>query len=103
MAAQKYNSGDWRVAEDADVEKWANDPNCNQQKECAEELVRRGRPIGDQRLQIEKDRERLTAHPFDPRTEVSADARRIIKHLWILLFAIPLIVGVLWALLHDMR
>jgi hypothetical protein len=43
--------------------------------------------------------ERIVANPFDPRTEVSADARyiaaRIVKHLWILLWLVPLVVAVM--------
>jgi hypothetical protein len=97
MPYQKYNAGDWRVAEDADVEEWASDPNCNQQAECAAELVRRGGPIKERRLRAQREKDADTP-PFDPRTEVSADAKRIIHHLWILLFVIPLIVGVLWGL-----
>ena len=36
--------------------------------------------------------------PFDPRTEVSADARHIVKHLWIILVLLPGVVGLCWLL-----
>lgn len=44
-------------------------------------------------------RERLAQNPFDPRDEISADARhianRIVLNLWILLLIIPLIAVIL--------
>ena len=43
--------------------------------------------------------------PFDPRTEISADARhiasRIVTHLWILFVLLPVILGLLYALLRS--
>jgi hypothetical protein len=48
-------------------------------------------------------RSKLQQDPFDPRTEVSADARhvagRIIKHLWIIFVALPFVLGLLYAIL----
>jgi hypothetical protein len=39
--------------------------------------------------------------PFDPRAEISADARhiasRIVTHLWILFVLLPVVLGLLWA------
>jgi hypothetical protein len=108
-ATGKYDAFcDCRVAGESDLEKWASDPNCNQQKECLAELYsRRGRAITDQipdqKLQIEKDRDWLLAHPFDPRNEVSADAKRIIRHLWILLFVIPLVAGLILVVIRDIN
>jgi hypothetical protein len=44
-----------------------------------------------------------TPRPFDPRTDVSADAkyiaRRIVTHLWILFVALPLILALLYEIL----
>jgi hypothetical protein len=37
-----------------------------------------------------KEDEKLAAHPFNSRKEVSADARYIASQLWTLLFWIPL-------------
>lgn len=58
---------------DADLEKWAADPNCNQQALCLRALEKRIEGV-------------KAAPPFDPRREVSADARhiakRIITHMW---------------------
>lgn len=47
------------------------------------------------------------ANPFDPRSEVSADAYyiaervsgRIVKHLWIIFVLLPVVLGILFALL----
>lgn len=48
-------------------------------------------------------REYLQKNPFDPRTEVSADARymaaQIIKHLWIIFILLPVVLAVLYAIL----
>jgi hypothetical protein len=30
------------------------------------------------------------AKPFDPRTEISADANHIVKHLWIIFVVLPI-------------
>jgi hypothetical protein len=35
------------------------------------------------------------ANPFDPRSEVSADARHIVKHLWAICVLLPLALGAL--------
>lgn len=45
-------------------------------------------------------REELTENPFDPRTEVSADARHIAKHLWILFAVLPVVAALLLWLLR---
>ncbi len=41
--------------------------------------------------------------PFDPRSEVSADAkyiaRKIVTHLWILFVALPIMLGIVYAIL----
>lgn len=46
-------------------------------------------------------------HPFNPRTEVSADAihiaSRIVKHLWIIFVLLPFVVGVLLAILGVIK
>jgi hypothetical protein len=45
----------------------------------------------------------LEDNPFDPRTEVSADAMhiasRIVKHLWIIFVLLPFVAALLWAIL----
>ncbi len=45
--------------------------------------------------------------PFDPRTEISADARhiasKIVMHLWILFVLLPVIIGVLLALVGVIK
>jgi hypothetical protein len=48
-------------------------------------------------------REGLQDNPFDPRTEVSADARHIagsiVKHLWIIFVVLPFVLAILYAIL----
>ena len=50
---------------------------------------------------LSERRQALQDNPFDPRTEISADARhiagRIVTHLWILFVLLPVILGLLWA------
>lgn len=41
--------------------------------------------------------------PFDPRREVSADARHIVKHLWILFVLFPIIAALLWGLVDATK
>jgi hypothetical protein len=52
-------------------------------------------------------RQALEDNPFDPRTEVSADARhiagRIVKHLWILFVLLPIVAVILLALLGAIK
>jgi hypothetical protein len=43
-----------------------------------------------------------SAFPFDPRREVSADAKhisgRIVTHLWVIFVLLPIVLGILWAI-----
>ncbi|MGA8865816.1 MAG: hypothetical protein WB510_02560 [Candidatus Sulfotelmatobacter sp.] len=80
-------------ASDEELEKWASDPSCNQQLLSAAALTKRGRNMD----QIARAT-RLQANPFDSRTEVSADARHIVKHLWIIFVALPFVLAILYAI-----
>jgi len=82
-----------------DLEKWANDPNCIEMDICAKKLAERegrlyqpARTAEEQRLAGKEDGE---DDPFNPRTEVSADARyiatRIVTHLWIIFVLFPVV------------
>jgi hypothetical protein len=62
--------------------------------------------LGDSDLQLAAKREELQAKPFDPRTEVSADAYiagRIVTHLWLLFVLLPFIIGVLLVLIGVIK
>ena len=94
------------VIEDAtefQLEQWANDPNCYQQAFCAAELQRRGTKQVPRPDQLDERRDRRQERPFDPRTEISADAvhiaSRIVTHLWIIFVALPAILGLLYILI----
>src|SRR5579859_956060 len=84
------------------VQAWASDPNCIEQAEVYDFLIRRNQEAATQ-AQVEANRKALTDHPFDPRTEVSADAqyiaRRVATHLWILFVAFPVVLAILFYLL----
>jgi hypothetical protein len=100
------------AASDQELEKWANDPNCYETETCAKELAerlaRRRATEGDRQeasaavqQRLSERRQAIQDNPFDPRTEVSADAihiaSRIVKHLWIIFvllpFAIAFVIG----------
>jgi hypothetical protein len=91
---------------DEQLEKWATDPNCDQMESCAKALAERCAKREGLRAKLQAARaarrEALQDNPFDPRTEVSADARyiagRIVMHLWILFVLLPIIIGILLAL-----
>jgi hypothetical protein len=68
----------------------ADDPCCYEQAECVKELERR-RANATQRL-IDK-RQVLEADPFDPRHEVSADAKKIVAHLGIIFVLLPFVLA----------
>jgi len=89
------------------LEKWANDPLCLDKEACAKELA--DRSAAKAKIEAESAK-RLTAKrkgleddPFDPRTEVSEDARhiagRIVKNLWIIFVLLPIVLGILYAVL----
>jgi hypothetical protein len=71
-----------------ELEKWGTDPNCIEMEACAKALAQRLANL-----------ENLQDNPFNPRTEVSADAKyiagRIVSHLWILFILMPFIIGLL--------
>lgn len=39
---------------------------------------------------VEDHRESLSNNPFNPRSEVSADARHIVRHIWIVAVFLPI-------------
>jgi len=101
-------------ADSSSLEQWAADPNCVQSELCAAELEKRRRNkeaiaesnrdrLAAEQERLERQREALKLFPFDPRTEISADAKhiagQIVKHLWILFVLLPVIAGLLLALL----
>jgi len=103
---------EWALASvsDEQLEKWKNDPNCIEQHECAAYLVkrlnRRAERQEEQRAARAAKREELQDNPFDPRTELSADAKhiasRIVTHLWILFVALPVVLGLLYGIITHM-
>ncbi|MFY9560860.1 MAG: hypothetical protein WAQ52_11550 [Terriglobales bacterium] len=87
-------------APDEELEKWASDGDCNQRIVCISALSKRRNP-SDQAARAA----RLQQNPFDPRNEVSEDAQyiagRIVKHLWIIIVLLPLVLGVLFVILKN--
>jgi hypothetical protein len=115
----EFNNG-WPLdsAPDEQLEQWAMDPDCVERDQCrtylAERLAKRctleperRRAIAAQqeewRIAGAAKREDLQNSPFDPRTEVSADARHIagniVKHLWIICIVLPFVLAILYAIL----
>jgi hypothetical protein len=99
-----------RQATGLELSKWAHDANCFETKEAAQELAeriakrkmseadRQAAIAADQQRPFERP-ERIRNNPFDPRTEVSADAKytasRIIKHLWLIFVLLPFVAALL--------
>ena len=72
------------LASDEQLEQWASDPECNQRVFCAAFLAKRNE-----------------VKMFKPRTEVSADARHIVKHLWIIFVVLPFVLAILYEILKN--
>ena len=94
-----------RQASRQELEKWANDPRCFEMELCAQEIATRDassekREAGRPPTPLKEPEGR----PFDPRTDISADARhiagRIVKHLWIIFILLP-VVAVLLLLVAE--
>jgi hypothetical protein len=102
-----------RQASRQELERWANDPNCFEMALCLNELtdrlIKREKPVVvgqsyNEKLAAKWERQRGEANPFDPRTEISADAKyiaehiasRIVRHLWIIFVLLPFVAALLW-------
>ena len=102
---------------DEQLEKWAEDPNCVEMESCvvalserrtrrerekADVIAKRERNEADLAAKLAGKRKELSDNPFDPRTEVSADAMhiasQIVKHLWIIFVFLPFVIGLLWVI-----
>jgi hypothetical protein len=112
--SSKYHAeitGDWPVkgpeavtrASDDQLQQWASDPDCIEQEQSAAHLNWRVAERAKQKEQLAAKRQALQDNPFDPRTEVSADAKhiasRVVTHLWILFVALPLVLVLLYQML----
>ena len=99
-----------RRATERELRQWAYDPNCIEMELCVKELAERQatreirgvlrEPVrSSQTDRLSQRPQRLGDIPFDPRTEVSADAihiaSRIVKHLWIIFVLLPVVAVVL--------
>ena len=60
------------------------------------EMGRRAQLRIDQRL---KDQPQQS---FDPRTELSKDAKHIVKHMWIILVLLPVVLGIALAIIKAL-
>jgi hypothetical protein len=93
-----------RDASDKTLEHWATDPNCSNRGECAQAIQAR---IGSRESTASAKVEMLLQNPFDPRSDVSADAKyiagRIVKHLWILFVLLPIVAAILLAIIGAIK
>ena len=117
--AKRYSIKRWLSnASIEELDKWATDQNCDEAEVCANLLIERRGELENFKAKREatkaaelqrlsERRRELEAAPFDPRTEVSADAKhiasRIVTHLWILFVLLPVIVGILLAVLGVIK
>jgi hypothetical protein len=89
------------------IEKWANDPLCIERELCAAYLVEsialREAAAIERSEELSARRDSLAQNPFDPRTEVSADARhiagRVVTALWIIFVLLPSVLEIIFLLL----
>jgi hypothetical protein len=94
---EEYNVPEWQMsgASIQELDKWANDPACQNAKVAAD-----ARDI--RIVEREKQRQELEQNPFNPRTEISADAvhiaKRIVTHLWIIFVLMPFVLVLLYLL-----
>lgn len=88
----------WKLPESSedDLIRWANDPNCLDHEKCAEILKERSINVAGR---FEARRQELQRNPFDPRTEVSAGEQKIVNTLWLIFIVVPLVLGVIYAIL----
>jgi hypothetical protein len=105
----KYHIVDMEYQSNAQLEQWAADPNCIEQAECAAFLTKRkegeAAELAEIQVQRASKRKELEENPFDPRSEVSADAKhianKVVTHLWILFVALPIVLGILYSMLSH--
>lgn len=82
---------------DLNLQMWSEDPACLNRGECALRLSERIKADGGN-----PDVTKSESRPFDCRVEISADARHIVKHLWIIFVLLPFALGLLFLLLQEM-
>jgi hypothetical protein len=74
---------------DETLRKFSSDATCNQIFACQ-------RALAERPLRKESDPQ---GNPFNPRLDVSADARHIVKHLWMIFVLLPVVLGIVLAIL----
>jgi hypothetical protein len=111
--ARKWGDPGLEYFSDTKLEYFATDARCLDRDECqrllesrrvSRERIAQAKATDEERERIrwEKIRADLQNRPFDPRNEVSADAKhiasRIVTHLWILFVLLPFLLGILIAI-----
>ena len=94
-------------ASNGELEEWANDPKTANPEDCLRALQLRhdaaARALQREQERLSIKRQALEEDPFDPRTEVSADARKIVTTLWIIFILAPFVIGVLYVILSSIK
>jgi hypothetical protein len=94
------------------LDRWARaDPNPSNRQAAQDEITRRARIAQEERAGRPyvpvKVEDAGPPVPFDPRTEVSADAKhiasRIVTHLWIIFIALPIAAWILYEIASTAR
>lgn len=106
---EPYHIGNWdrTYATDEKLKKWASDPLCIERAICAELLAIRENHPETRRVPVVGSTATVAVKvdTFDPRTDVSADAKhiadKIVYHLWIIFVLLPIVLGVVWILLSH--
>jgi hypothetical protein len=118
---KKYHADEmaaaWALARASDeqLQKWGADPDCIEMDVCAkalkERLAKRETDRAGLQTALAAKRKELQDNPFDPRTDVTANTRYIVKkivtHFWILLAVcfvlLPFMIGVVLALVREIK
>ena len=115
-----------RQATRQELDTWANDPRCFEKEICAAEMERRQNPTersvsnrepsgqqesrrlaGQESTQTVQAASHLQGNSFNPRTEVSADAKyiasQVVRHLWIIFVLLPFVAVLLLYLVGAIK
>jgi hypothetical protein len=106
MAREKKNFRSYNDRGNASnvlLEEWANDPNTDNPRDCLNAVKERRDAILREEDRLSKKRQAMQEDPFDPRTEVSADAKKIVSNLWIIFVLLPFVMGVLYLILSSTK
>jgi len=89
-------------ASDEVLKEWAGGEDQTTAEVARAEIARRAE-VGAEAIRQKAERApRVEIPPFDPRTEVSADAKRIVLDLWLVVLIVPIALWIIYSMLSAM-